>query len=329
MVKNSNILITGGTGSLGKSLIEFLLDNENEYKPKTIKILSRDEDKQYWLKHLYKNSQHISKIQFIIGDIRSFPTIVSALQNIDVVIHAAAMKQVPICEEFPYEAVQTNIIGSHNIVSAIEQYKIPVKKVIGLSTDKSCDPINVYGMTKFIQEKLFLLANKNCSSTDFITVRYGNVLGSRGSVIPLFKEQIKQGGPITITDTNMTRFFFSMQDAIDTIMAALQEAKKGETFVPKIKSFSIRNLAEAMVGGRNIPIIVTGIRPGEKLHETLISKNETDRTYGKIVNSKYYYIIKPCFDQPVDEKCINEYTSKDNINSLKETYELLTKNSFL
>lgn len=328
MIKNSCILITGGTGSLGKSLINFLLQHE-EYRPKTIKILSRDENKHYSLSHQYKNTRYGDSLQYIIGDVRSLPSIISALQDVDIVIHAAAMKQVPICENFPYEAVQTNIVGANNIVCAIEQYKLPIKKVIGISTDKACEPMNVYGMTKFIQEKVFFMANSLVKTTDFVSVRYGNVLGSTGSVIPLFQTQIKNGNPLTVTNKHMTRFFCSPKDVIDTIIAAIYQANREEILVPKIQSFSIMNIATVMSQNLKIPIVISGIRPGEKIHETLISEYEIHKTQNRTINNKPYYVINVNSDNRYDDLIIKPHTSADIISNLDETYNMLKVNNFL
>lgn len=327
MIANSRILITGGTGSLGKALIDFFLTSKS-YRPDLIKVLSRDENKQYWLDLKYKNHKYYSRLKFIIGDIRSQSSLLQAMQDIDIVIHAAAMKQVPVCEKNPHQATLTNVLGSQNIVTAILNNKIPIKKVIGISTDKACNPINVYGMTKFIQERIFISANDENTSTDFIIVRYGNVLGSRGSVIELFQEQIRNSSTISLTDPNMTRFFFSIEDAISTILVAINLGKKKEIIIPKIKSYSIKNIATILNKNRSLPIVLTGIREGEKLHETLISRSEIEKT--RIINfeNKKYYIISPYTIQ-TDKLNMIEYTSENNINTLEETEELLMHNNIL
>ena len=196
----------------------------------------------------------------------------------DIVFNAAALKQVPTCEYFPYEAVQTNIAGAENIVRAIRDLTLPVETVVGISTDKAVKPVNVMGMTKSIQERILMCANLAAPKTRFIVVRYGNVLASRGSVVPPFHEQIRNGGPVTITHRDMTRFLLSLEEAVDLIFAAVRKARPGETFIPRIPSARMIDVAAALIGDRRIDTVVTGIRPGEKLHEILVSEEESHRT---------------------------------------------------
>ena len=283
MLSNKTILVTGGTGSLGKVLIRRLLSGEMG-TPRKIIILSRDEAKQHEMRLSYLNSKASTDeiiynnfkrlLEFRIGDVRDFHSVSSALQGVDVVFNAAALKQVPSCEYFPYEAVRTNISGPENIVRAIRELKIPVETVVGISTDKACKPVNVMGMTKALQERIFITANLDCPHTRFICVRYGNVLASRGSVIPLFHEQILAGGPVTITTPDMTRFLLSLDQAVDTIFAALRGAKRGETYIPRVPSSKVTDIAQALIGDRKIKMVITGIRPGEKIHEILVSEEE-------------------------------------------------------
>ena len=228
-------------------------------------------------------------LEFRIGDIRDFESVVRAVRDVDIIFNAAALKQVPSCEYFPAEAVRTNTLGPENIVKAIRLFKLPVETVVGISTDKACKPVNVMGMTKAIQERVFIGANIECSDTRFICVRYGNVLASRGSVIPLFHEQIKNGGPITITTENMTRFLLSLNDAVDTIFAAVKEALPGETYIPIAHSARLMDIAETLIGPRQIGVKIIGIRPGEKTHEILISEEEAYRT----IKRNNYYVIRP------------------------------------
>src|SRR6266568_6477215 len=235
------ILILGGTGSLGKTLVRRFLSGRAG-DPAKIIIFSRDEAKQHFMRMeyqhkvaatdeiIYRNFQQ--KLEFRIGDVRDFHSVASVLRDVDIVFNAAALKQVPTCEYFPYEAVRTNVGGPENISLAIQQYNLPVETVVGVSTDKACMPINTMGMTKAIQERVFIQANIRCPSTRFICVRYGNVLASRGSVIPLFLDQIQNGGPVTLTVPGMTRFLLSLDQAADTVFAALREAQAGETYVP-------------------------------------------------------------------------------------------------
>ena len=205
---------------------------------------------------------------------RDFHSLAAVLRDADVVFNAAALKQVPTCEYFPYQAVSTNIGGPENIVRAIQEHHLPIETVVGISTDKACKPVNVMGMTKAIQERIFIQANMRCPQTRFICVRYGNVLASRGSVIPFFHEQIRNGGPVTITTSDMTRFLLSLDEAVDTIFAAFRRAGRGETYIPRVPSAKVTDIAAALIGDRPIQTIITGIRPGEKIHEILVSEEE-------------------------------------------------------
>jgi len=286
--QNKTILITGGTGSLGKTLVRRIMAGPLG-EPKKIIIFSRDEDKQYGMKLEWKKLEvatdaityynHLEKLDFKIGDVKDYASVQRAVSKADIVIHAAALKQVPVCEYFPYESVKTNIIGAENIIRAISQNTNKVETMLAVSTDKACKPINTYGMCKAIQERLTIEANIHCPQTRFICVRYGNVAASRGSVLPLFKEQIKRGGPVTITTKDMTRFMMTLDTAVDTIFDCLKTAKPGETYIPDVPSANMIDLAEVMIGPRNIPIEYTGIRPGEKIHEILVSEEEIHRTF--------------------------------------------------
>ncbi|MGE5474756.1 MAG: polysaccharide biosynthesis protein [Ignavibacteriales bacterium] len=339
MFDNKVIVITGGTGSLGKVLVSRLL-SEKHGKPKKIIVFSRDEAKQHSMRMQYEQKKNATDdliysnfkrmLEFRIGDMRDYHSVCSVLQNADIVINAAALKQVPSCEYFPYEAVQTNIVGAENIVRAIRENNLKVQTVVGVSTDKACKPINVMGMTKAIQERIFISANVVLNGTRFVCVRYGNVLASRGSVIPLFYEQIKNGGPITITTDDMTRFLLTLEKAVDTIVAAVKSALPGEVYVPRVSSARIVNVAKALIEGRNIEIKTTGIRPGEKVHEILVSEEEALRTY----ENNGYYVIKSMLPELcLNEKSLNllskEYSSSDNVISLEETRELLAKNNLM
>jgi UDP-glucose 4-epimerase len=304
--------------------------------PRKIIVLSRDEAKQHemrvsYLNHkaptdevIYNNFQRL--LEFRIGDVRDFHSVSSALQGVDVVFNAAALKQVPSCEYFPYEAVKTNISGPENIVRAIRELKLPVETVVGISTDKACKPVNVMGMTKALQERIFITANLDCPNTRFICVRYGNVLASRGSVIPLFHEQIRAGGPVTITTADMTRFLLSLDQAVDTIFAALKGARRGETYIPRVPSAKVTDIAECLIGNRPVKTLVTGIRPGEKIHEILVSEEEAHRTIGR----GDYYAIQPILPElcVADEKSVpldHEFSSKDNVMSPEQLAEVLKK----
>ncbi|AFM39676.1 putative nucleoside-diphosphate sugar epimerase [Desulfosporosinus acidiphilus SJ4] len=333
------IVITGGTGSLGKVLTRRLLKKELG-SPKKIIIFSRDEAKQHAMRVEYQNKQKVTDeviydnftrlIEFRIGDIRDYPSVCSVLKDANIVINAAALKQVPSCEYFPFEAVRTNIIGAENIIRGIAENNLPVETVVGVSTDKACKPVNSMGISKAMQERMFITANVLIPKTRFICVRYGNVLASRGSVIPLFHEQIKHGGPLTITTKEMTRFLLPLESAVDTIIAALTGAKPGEIYIPKIPAARIEDVAKALIGNRQIPITYTGIRPGEKVHEVLISEEEAWRAYDR----GDYYAIKPMLPElfvaePGQQPLVKEYSSGDFLMTFEETAALLKKQHLL
>jgi len=328
MFTNKTLLITGGTGSLGKVLIKRLLSEEYGI-PKKIIVFSRDEAKQHAIRIEYLNSKVTTDevifsnfkrlLEFRIGDIRDFDSITRVLCGVDIVFNAAALKQVPSCEYFPAEAVRTNTLGPENIVKAIKLFNLPVETVVGISTDKACKPVNVMGMTKAIQERIFIGANIECPWTRFICVRYGNVLASRGSVIPLFHEQIRAGGPVTITTEDMTRFLLSLDNAVDTIFAAVKEALPGETYIPIARSARVMDIAKVLIGTRSIGVKIIGIRPGEKIHEILISEEEAYRA----INRNKYYVIRPMLPEltPNDDistEITKEFSSADNCMSKEE-----------
>jgi UDP-glucose 4-epimerase len=252
------------------------------------------------------------------------------LRTADVVVNAAALKQVPTCEYFPYEAVQTNITGPENIIRAIRENGLAIDTVVGVSTDKACKPVNVMGMTKAIQERVFTSANLTCPDTRFVCVRYGNVLASRGSVIPLFHEQIRSGGPVTITTTDMTRFLLSLEEAVDTVFAAIRTGRRGETYIPRVPSAKVTDVARALVGDRSIETVVTGIRPGEKVHEILISEEECHRS----VERGRFYAIRPVLpelhgdSEPV-AALPGEYSSANEVMSSDDVVALLTRQNLL
>ncbi|RYZ87486.1 MAG: NAD-dependent epimerase/dehydratase family protein, partial [Proteobacteria bacterium] len=242
---HKTVLVTGGTGSMGKVLIHRILSGELG-NPKKVIVLSRDEAKQHEMRMSYLHKSvstdetiyrnFIQTLEFRIGDVRNYADVVSAIRGSDIVINAAALKQVPACEYFPEQAILTNCIGAINIVRAIRENDLPVQTVVGVSTDKACKPVNVMGMTKSLQERIFISANILNSKTRFICVRYGNVLASRGSVIPLFHHQIESGGPVTVTVPHMTRFLLSLNQAVDTVFEALKGGRPGETYVPNAPS---------------------------------------------------------------------------------------------
>lgn len=280
-LNGKTILVTGGTGSFGRRFIDIVL---KEFTPTKLIVFSRDELKQHEMWLQYPGDP----MRYFIGDVRDRERLARAMQGVDIVIHAAALKQVPACEYNPLEAVKTNVLGAGNIIeAAIDQ---GVKKVMAMSTDKAVNPINVYGATKLCAEKLFVQGNaySGMEGTRFSCVRYGNVLGSRGSVIPTFREQ-KATGKITITDDRMTRFWLTLEQGVRFVIRCTEAMQGGEVFVPKIPSMRIMDLAEAVAPGCEIDNI--GIRPGEKLHEVLISKDEARST----MELEDMYVIQPAF----------------------------------
>jgi len=333
------VVITGGTGSLGKVMTRRLLTGSAGL-PRKVIVFSRDEAKQHFMRLEYQQKNKVTDeviynnfkqlLEFRIGDVRDYHSVCQAIKGADIVINAAALKQVPSCEYFPFEAVQTNITGAQNIVSAINENDLDVEAVVGVSTDKACKPVNVMGMTKALQERVFICANITNPGTRFICVRYGNVLASRGSVIPLFHEQIAAGGPVTITTADMTRFLLPLERAVDTVLEALASAAPGETFVPKVPASRITDVAKALIGNRNVAIKVTGIRPGEKVHEILVSDEEGGRTF----DLGDYYAIRSMLPEINGKKrggkpLNREYSSSDSIMNFEQTRKLMEKHDLL
>jgi FlaA1/EpsC-like NDP-sugar epimerase len=229
---------------------------------------------------VYDEERH-SRLHFRIGDVRDYEAVASVLDGADVVFHAAAMKQVPTCEYHPAEAIKTNVGGARNLVRAIAELGLEVEAIVGVSTDKACKPVNVMGMTKALQERILLEAGLRCPDTRFVVARYGNVIASRGSVVPLFDEQIATGGPVTITTPEMTRFLLSLDQAVDTVFEALRGGSQGETYVPRLPAVRIAELARALIGDRDVAIEHVGVRPGEKVHEVLVSEEEAPRAVAR------------------------------------------------
>ncbi|TAH62850.1 MAG: UDP-N-acetylglucosamine 4,6-dehydratase (inverting) [Gottschalkiaceae bacterium] len=291
MLTDKAILITGGTGSFGQKFIEMIFDR---YRPSRVVIYSRDEFKQDVVRKKFSSilsKEQFSRLRFFIGDVRDKDRLYRAFKGVDFVIHAAAMKQVPACEYNPFEAIKTNIHGAQNIVDAA--LDCGVKKVVALSTDKAVNPINLYGGTKLVSDRLFISANaySGGKGTIFSVVRYGNVAGSRGSVIPFFKELIENGErELPITDFRMTRFWITLEEGAELVFKALEESKGGETYISKIPSFKITDLAKAMLPSCKLKEV--GIREGEKLDEVMITKDDSRYTY----EYKKHYIIYPHFD---------------------------------
>jgi len=338
--ENKRILVTGGTGSMGNTFVHRVL-NGNLGTPKKIIVFSRDEAKQHDMRMAYLNKtvsteeviyrNFMNVLEFRIGDVRNYADVCAVVGDADIVINAAAMKQVPTCEYFPVQAVLTNCIGASNIVRAIKEHRFPVDTVVGISTDKACKPINVMGMSKSIQERIFIAANILVPATRFICVRYGNVLASRGSVIPLFHEQINNGGPVTVTVPEMTRFLLSLNQAIDTVFAALHHARAGEIFVPNALSATAINIAKALINGREIEIQITGVRPGEKMHEIMVSEEEINHC----VKRGNYYAILPMLPELRDSceteqnALKKEFCSADRVLDFEDTIGLLEQHSLM
>jgi UDP-glucose 4-epimerase len=318
MLDGKRILVTGGTGSLGHALVRRLLSGELG-KPAKVVVFSRDEAKQHEMRAewhrpkvptedaAYRDYKRV--LDFKIGDVRDYDSISVAVREADIVFHAAALKQVPSCEYEPLEAVKTNVLGAGNLVRAILAPGADVEAALAISTDKACKPVNVMGMTKALQERIFINGNLS-HRTKFLCVRYGNVISSRGSVIPLFLDQIRTGGPVTVTMDRMTRFLLTLDRAVDTVFAALTSGQPGDTYIPRAPSASVMDIAKALIGEAKIAIEIIGVRPGEKVHEILISEEEVFRT----VERGEYYVIRPVLPElavaspPARE---TEYSSSD------------------
>lgn len=336
--EDKRVLVTGGTGSLGKTLTRILLSGKFG-TPRKIVIFSRDEAKQHYMRVAYSTVKNPTDeiiynnfrrlLEFRIGDVRSYASLCGAVRGADIVINAAALKQVPSCEYFPTEATLTNVIGAANIVRAIEENELDVKTVVGVTTDKACLPVNAMGMTKALQERIFIAGNITCPGTRFICVRYGNVLASRGSVIPLFHEQIRNGGPVTVTSPDMTRFLLPLSHAVTTIATAVAYAAPGETWVPKISAALITDVAKALIEDRDIRVEITGIRPGEKIHEMMISPQEGIRAYDR----DNFYAIAPMLPELQTEQRTQPlgraYSSNDDVMDFDATLALLKANKLM
>lgn len=333
LFEGKRIVVTGGTGSLGQVLCRRLMSGV-EGVPESVTVFSRDEAKQHYMRLdfmqqctatddiIYQNSRQA--LRFMIGDVRDAHSLLRAVRDADIVFGAAALKQVPSCEYFPWEACQTNIQGAENLVRVIEENKLNIETVVGISTDKACKPVNVMGMTKAIQERVYINGNLRAPETRFIAARYGNVLASRGSVVPLFLDQIAAGGPVTITTPEMTRFLLTLEDAVDTIIAGVRSAAPGETYIPQCPSAKMTDLAQFLIGDKDIEMVVTGIRPGEKIHEALLSEEEATRT---IFGHEGYYALRPMLPEladPVEHPAlVGEYSSDGPLMDHAELAEFL------
>jgi UDP-glucose 4-epimerase len=310
--------------------------------PEEIVVFSRSEATQHSMRlafqHrqvatddvVYEENRH-NRLKFHIGDVANYPAVSSVLRNADVVFHAAALKQVPTAEYHPFEAVRTNVIGAENIVQAIREHDFQIETVIGVSTDKACKPVNVMGMSKALQERIFAQAPIDCRDTRFLLARYGNVLASRGSVIPVFNQQIRNGGPVTVTTPEMTRFLLSLEDAVDIVLAALRDGSSGETWIPHVPAARMVDVAAALIGDREIEIEYTGIRPGEKIHEVLVSEEEASRT----VERDDYLTILPILpelrseDPPGKPFERREYSSEDDLIDAAAAAALMEKHHLM
>ncbi len=314
MLDGNSILVTGGTGSFGKKFIKTVLDTHPEIT--RIVIYSRDEFKQFNMQNMPEFKAHKDKLRFFIGDVRDKERLYRALTGIDFVVHAAALKQVPACEYNPFEAVKTNIMGAANVIDACIDKG--VKKVVALSTDKACAPVNLYGATKLCSDKLFIQGNaySGPNGTKFSVVRYGNVAGSRGSVIPFFQDLVASGAKeLPITDMKMTRFWLKLEQAVEMVLEALESMHGGELFVKKIPSMKITDLAKAVAP--KLKTVEVGIRPGEKIHECMITKEDARNT----VEKEGYYIILP----DIERKDIRKYYT--DAKKVAEDFEYTSGNN--
>jgi UDP-glucose 4-epimerase len=324
IIENKKILITGGTGSLGHQIVKILA----KFNPSQIIIISRDENKHFNMQNFYSQFHFL---KFELGDIRDYSRMKEIIKDVDIIIHAAALKHVHYSESQPMEFIKTNILGTKNIIDLAIENKIPV--FVGIGTDKAVKPVNIYGMSKAIQEKLIIAASKNSIETRFINVRYGNVIGSRGSVIPFFKDKILKGETLPLTEPSMTRYLLRLEEAVELILYAIKNGKGGETFVKKMPAATIIDIAKAfgerLTGNKDYPTKVVGIRPGEKIHELLVSEDEMRRA----IEFEDHYAIYDygVLKEPrLINKDINEYGSYNTKRlNQEEILELLKKDGWI
>jgi UDP-glucose 4-epimerase len=318
MLDGKRVVVTGGTGSLGHALVQRIMTGRAG-RPEKVTVFSRDEAKQHEMRKAWRRLRaatedaayrdYLNVLDFKIGDVRDYQSVATAIRGAHVVFHAAALKQVPSCEYEPLEAIKTNVLGAQNVVQACLAEGSTVECAVAVSTDKACKPVNVMGMTKALQERVFINGNLE-HRTRFLVVRYGNVISSRGSVVPLFLEQIASGGPVTITLSRMTRFLLTLDRAVDTIFAALDQGEPGDTYIPKLDAAYVVDIAKALINGRPIAIEEIGVRPGEKIDEILISEEEMFRT----IERGDYYVIRPILPElsaKVTPALSSEYSSRN------------------
>jgi UDP-glucose 4-epimerase len=302
-------------------------------------VFSRDEDKQHQMRLEYQKmsaatdeaiyKEREKTLGFIIGDVRSYESLEAAVEGIDIIIFASALKQVPTCEYFPHEAIWTNTLAAQNLVRAVQEAANNVEIVIGISTDKACKPVNVYGMTKAMQERILTIANLKVPDTKFICTRYGNVLASRGSIIPLFLKQIEEGRAITITAPDMTRFLLTIEQAVDVIFKAMQFCDPGEILIPKLPSAKVLDIATVLKGDLDLPIQMVGVRPGEKIHEILVSEEEAFRA----VDANDHFIVQPIVPELRLRKHLpkveHEYSSANELVDKQRLQQILSDAGFV
>jgi UDP-N-acetylglucosamine 4,6-dehydratase/5-epimerase len=328
LFKDKTIFITGGTGSWGYELVKQLL----LHRPKEIRIFSRNESHQFTMKQEFDNNP---KLHFKIGDIRDREALIEATEGVDYLFHLAALKHVPVCEDQPLEALKTNVLGTQHVIDAAIHHKID--KVIYISTDKASDPANFYGLSKAMGERLITHANTLHANTTFVCIRGGNVLGTNGSVIHVFKKAIHQKGKIGITDPAMTRFFLTVEDAIKLVFKATFEAVGGEIFIMKMPAIKITDLAKVLMeasGTKDIEFETLGIRPGEKIHELLLTINESNSAI--VYDDRYFVILPDIKTEAIKDQYkgykkveITDYNSSQNLLSLKEIQSMLAKGGFI
>ena len=333
----ASVVILGGTGSLGQRLAARILDG-SQGKPATVTVFSRDEAKQHYMRLAFQNrttatddviyADSSKRLHFVIGDVRNYADMKRSVDRADVIFHAAALKQVPTCEYFGGAAVDTNVYGAINLARAVSEGSATDKHIVGISTDKACKPVNLMGMTKAVQERILIQANLHCDRARFVNVRYGNVMASRGSAIPYFIDLVRRKKAVTITDDRMTRFLMTLDQSVDLIFAAFRNGQRGETLLPLVPAAKVTDIARAVAGDVEYPLVTTGIRPGEKVHEILVSEDEVSRTQLRDGN----LVIAPVLPELRQDPHVatplpfrEEYSSRDDNLSYEAVVDLLMK----